>query len=140
MEDDADDAYVIQLAGDPEDRRPENTRVLERRKSKEGEAGGKVPLTLHTAADGGAVIDADPATFGTLLAMSGGRSAVKEDPVLRIVRLLDQHEVPRTLGRDAVKLWCEERGIELNASNRDLSPAIKARKERDALKEEVSDG
>ncbi|MFE9121050.1 AAA family ATPase [Streptomyces sp. NPDC007172] len=124
MEDDADDAYVIKLKNDPEDRSPSNPRVLERRKSKEGEAGAKFVLTLRPE-NGSAYVTVDPFDTGGTLA------PIPESAVTRIMRELDAAGLPLTLGRDAAREWLAAKGIEIKGRNADLSTAIGARRRRD---------
>jgi hypothetical protein len=46
LEDDVDNSWVIRLSGDPEDRSPDNQRVMTHRKVKDGELHGEIPLAL----------------------------------------------------------------------------------------------
>jgi RecA-family ATPase len=46
IEDDFDNAWVIKLAGDGEDRSPKNQRTMEHRKVKDGELNPRIPIGL----------------------------------------------------------------------------------------------
>lgn len=143
QEDDADDAYVIQLAGDPEDRSPNNPRVLIRRKSKEGEAGQRYPLMLRTHPgedpfnprdNGGAYITLadpdDPTGPHTGGGRRAGRPPRAEDNVTRIMREMDEAGLPPELSQRGARNWLRERHIVIQGRGVDWQDAHAARKER----------
>ncbi|MFI8529060.1 AAA family ATPase [Streptomyces aquilus] len=140
MEDDADDAYVIKLAGDPEDRSPANTRVLIRRKSKEGEAGEEFRLKLVT------VPGADPfderagaSAYITLQDPAEVFASVraKESNEERIIREMDEAGLPVGLSVAKSEAWLLGKGIQIRGRRADKVRAIGARKIRSQPSEEV---
>jgi hypothetical protein len=138
QEDDADDAYVIKLAGDPEDRSPTNPRILKRRKSKEGESGEEFPLVLRTVDPFGG--DSESGAYVTLMssAFEAGEQARaqvrgRETNVQRIIRLLDEYQVPTDYGERRVRGWLEARELEITGKGVDFRTALAARRERAAM-------
>lgn len=135
QEDDADDAYVIKLAGDPEDRSPTNPRVLKRRKSKEGESGEEFPLVLRTVDPFGG--DAESGAYVTLQSSAfeageEGRAAARgrETNVQRIIREMDEAGLPVDLSQRRAQGWLAAHEIEIRARAVDFRTAHAARQER----------
>ena len=87
MERYSDDAYVISLKGDPEDRSPSNPRVLVRRKSKEGGTGEQLALTLHAAADS-VYVHAEPRDVRSHMAREGADADHVEKVARRVAELV----------------------------------------------------
>lgn len=146
QEDDADDAYVIQLAGDPEDRSPQNPRVLIRRKSKEGEAGQRYPLILRThpgedpfnpGANGGAYVslgdgeDGPQAPHGAGTGRTGRPPRV-ENNVTRIMREMDDAGLPVSLSQNGARGWLAAHEVEIRGRGVDWRAAHAARQQREA--------
>ncbi len=135
QEDDADDAYVIKFAGDPEDRSPTNPRILHRRKSKEGEAGEQYPLLLRTVDPFGG--DPNGGAYVTLASSSfeageevRARARGRETNVQRIIRQLDEAGAPVDYGERRMRGWLEAREIEITGKGTDFRTALAARRER----------
>ncbi|WP_276327103.1 AAA family ATPase, partial [Streptomyces viridochromogenes] len=107
QEDDADDAYVIKFGGDPEDRSPTNPRILVRRKSKEGEAGEELRLKLTTVpAPGQDPFDGRAGALAYVTVEPPEESFLttpRESKLNQLIRLMDEHELPPTAGRDRAK-------------------------------------
>lgn len=121
MEDDADDAYVIKIDG--EDRSPSNSRVLERRKSKEGEAGEKFSLTLqHDFFDNAYVT---PDAFSAAAEPAGQTGPT---PTMRLAKWLDSIGAPREKSRRDLQEWVMSEGFEYKATTLVWSAAVKMRK------------
>ena len=139
QEDDADDAYVIQFAGDPEDRSPTNPRVLKRRKSKESEAGEEFPLLLRTVdpfggdSEAGAYVTLASSAFEAGEEMRQRGRGGRETNVQRIIRELDEAQAPVDFSERRLRGWLEARHLEITGRGVDLRTAIAARKERAAM-------
>lgn len=135
QEDDADDAYVIKLAGDPEDRSPTNPRVLKRRKSKEGESGEEFPLVLRTVDPFGG--DAEAGAYVTLQSsiFEAGEEARattrgRETNVQRIIREMDEAGLPTDLSQRRAQGWLAAHDVEIRGRAIDWRTAHAARQER----------
>jgi hypothetical protein len=135
QEDDADDAYVIKLAGDPEDRAPTNPRILKRRKSKEGESGEEFPLALRTVDPFGG--DAESGAYVTLMssvfeAQEEGRAQARgrETNVQRIIREMDESGLPVDLSQRRAQGWLAANEVEIRGRAVDWRTAHSARQER----------
>lgn len=143
QEDSADDAYVIKLAGDPEDRSVSNTRVLVRRKSKEGEAGEEYNLRLvmipgedpwDPRAGSKAYVTLEP--DGSLPEVP--TRVRSESPVQRIIREMDEAGLPVDLSQRAAAGWLEAREIEIRGRATDWRTAHSARKQRADMQAEAA--
>lgn len=94
LEDDADAAFVIQLAGDSEDRSPSNPRILRHRKRKDGELLN--PMTLALSPVGKSVV----------LDVVGGVRNIQESEETRVNRLVlhaSELGIPASAGHITVR-------------------------------------
>jgi hypothetical protein len=144
QEDDADDAYVIKLDGpDNEDRSPDAPRVLIRRKTKEGEAGQRYALRLGT------IPGPDPfepkrgaaayITLGDAQGPRGGTRSTAQGPsanVQRIMREMNEADLPLGLSFRRARAWLEARSIEIRGKTDDWRTALVARQERAAMEQD----
>lgn len=138
QEDDADDAYVIKFAGDPEDRSPSNQRVLVRRKSKEGEAGEEFGLRLVSTPGPDPFNPSEGSTAYVTLQRDGADpeegepvgSPRPENNVQRIMREMDEAGMPVDLSVNGARGWLAARGVEIRGRNTDWLAALSARKQR----------
>lgn len=130
MEDDADDAYVIKLEGDPEDRSASNPRILVRRKSKEGEAGEEFPLHLAEVANNDGPFSKSGQVYLTLRDGFTAPSGRKETPIQRIAREMDEAGLPTGMSQRLSKAWLEERDVRIKGAATSFNTALAMRNER----------
>ncbi|MCZ4509799.1 AAA family ATPase [Streptomyces sp. ActVer] len=128
QEDDTDDAYVIKLDG--EDRGPENPRTLIRKKSKEGESGGRFPLALVQIPGPDPFDPGEGSTAYIRLGETGGAAPKKETNVQRIIREMDDAGLPVELSQRGAAGWLAAREIDIKGRTKDWNTAHSARKER----------
>lgn len=135
QEDDADDAYVIKFGGDPEDRSPDNPRILVRRKSKEGEAGEELPLELAAAPLPGSDPFNDRAGAGAYVTLRDPAEAftaarARETTEERIIREMDEAGLPVGLSVAKSRAWLLAHKVEIKGRNTAFVSAVSARKIR----------
>ena len=127
QEDDADDAFVIKLGGNGEDRGPEISRTLCQRKTKEGATDQKWELEF---------VSEDPFNDGTkasgFVRVSAGTGfrAKHESNVDRIIREMDEAGVPDDSSIRGAKGFLAHHGVEIKHKTDDFSTAVAARKLR----------
>lgn len=122
IEDDFDNAWVIKLAGDGEDRSPDIQRTMEHRKVKDGELSAKIPIGLVGALDSAYVDCVEVAPDGGEVK---GWLAVKS-----YAQRLDVAGVPLDYGKDRVKAALVELGV-ASIGNTTAADIAKLRKAAD---------
>jgi hypothetical protein len=133
LEDDADTAFVIKLGGDPEDRSPNNPRVVEQRKTKDGEALQPFRLTTHPAADS-MVVEPDPFASAPVRGRRGRPAdSGREAAVTTLVDALDAAGVDVNTGYREVHRWAGDHGFERGVTRVTegiVREAVKRRRDR----------
>lgn len=125
IEDDFDNSWVIKLAGDGEDRSPNNQRTMEHRKVKDGELSEKIPIGLAPAGD---------SAYVDRITVEPPEESVKGWLVMKsYAQTLDLAGVPLHYGRERIAKALQDLGVTQKLDNNLCSDIARLRKGSDYI-------